>query len=201
MKKTLLLGLTVFAAISLVGCKSKENAYKKAYEKRVEEIIGALKGNREYYVAAFPFYNTQNSQVYSLIHCTGNQEGFKLYKKSAWKTFGARSSTKNSHVDKNQLTLDFTGEGFVTTSTDESCFVVTDIAKYLSRAFAGRTEVPLQELWDLLDEHPIFPSDGYRQDIRNDLKNIFGATISMPVNPRTGKKETVVSFLKGNPQI
>ena len=60
---------------------------KKAYEKRAEEIINALKGRRDYYVAAFPFYNSQNSQVYSLIHCTGNKEGFKLYKKSAWKTF------------------------------------------------------------------------------------------------------------------
>ena len=174
---------------------------KNAYEKRVEEIIETLKGRREYFVAAFPFYNSQNSQVYSLIHCTGNKEGFKLYKKSAWKTFGARSSTKNSHVDKNQLTLDFSGQGLVTTSTDESCFVVTDIAKYLSRAFAGRTEVPLQELWDLLDEHPIFPSEGYRTEIRNDLKNIFGATIGMAVNPRSFKKETVVSFSKGNPQI
>ena len=38
MKKTLLLGLTVFAAISLVGCKSKENAYKKAYEKARQDI-------------------------------------------------------------------------------------------------------------------------------------------------------------------
>ena len=33
MKKSVLLGLTVLAAVSLVGCKSKESAYKKAYEK------------------------------------------------------------------------------------------------------------------------------------------------------------------------
>lgn len=170
---------------------------KNAYEKRVEEIINYLKGNRRYFVAAFPFYNTQNSQVYSLIHCTGNQEGFKLYKKSAWKTFGARSSTKTTHVDYQQLTLDLTGEGLVTTSTDGSCFVVTDIAKYLSRAFAGRSEVPLQELWDLLDDHPIFPSDGFRNEIKADLKNTFGATIEVTVNPQTFKKVTVVSFPKG----
>ena len=174
---------------------------KNAYEQRVEEIIKALKGEREYFVAAFPFYNSQNSQVYSLIHCTGNKEGFKLYKKSAWKTFGARSSTKKSHIDNNQLTLDLSGQGFVTTSTDESCFVVTDIAKYLSKAFAGRTNVPLQELWDLLDKHPIFPSEGYRNEIRNDLKDIFGATIGVSVNPISFKKETVVSFSIGNPQI
>ncbi len=58
---------------------------KKAYENRVREIITTLKGNRKYYVAAFPFYNSQNSQVYSLLHCTSNEEGFKLYKKCAWK--------------------------------------------------------------------------------------------------------------------
>jgi cell division protein FtsN len=33
MKKTLLFGLTVIAALVLSGCKSKESAYKKAYEK------------------------------------------------------------------------------------------------------------------------------------------------------------------------
>ena len=66
---------------------------KKAYEARVEEIINSLKGARRYYVSAFPFYNTQNSLVYNLIHCTSNKEGFKLYKKSAWKVFGAQSST------------------------------------------------------------------------------------------------------------
>ena len=79
----------------------------------------------------------------------------------------------------------------------DDCFVVTDIAKYLSRAFAGKSEVPLQELWDLLDDHPIFPSDGFRNEIKADLKNTFGATIEVTVNPQTFKKGTVVSFPKG----
>ena len=127
-------------------------------------------------------------------------EGFKLYKKTAWKTFGAKSSTKKSHVDANQLTLDLSGQGLVTTSTDESCFVVTDIAKYLAKAFAGRIDVPLQKLWDMLDRHPIFPSEGFRIDIRRDLENIFGATFQVAHNSNTGKKETVVTFLKGTPQ-
>ena len=33
----------------------------------------------------------------------------------------------------------------------------------------------MQELWDLLDVHPIFPSEGYRNEIKDDLKKIFGA--------------------------
>ena len=172
-----------------------------AYEKRVEEIIEALKGKRRYFVAAFPFYNSQNSQMYSLIHCTSNIEGFKLYKKSAWKTFGARSSTYNSHINTNQMAFDMTGNGLFTTCTDESCFGITDIAKYLSKAFAGRANVPLQEMWDYLVDHPIFPSDIYRKEIRADLTGIFGATFNMSVNQQSGKRETFVSFLKGTPQI
>ncbi len=34
--------------------------------------------------------------------------------------------------------------------TDESCFTVRDIAKYLSREFAGRQDVLLDELWNIL---------------------------------------------------
>lgn len=79
---------------------------KVAYEARVEEIINYLKGTRRYYVSAFPFYNTQNSLVYNLIHCTSDKEGFKLYKKSAWKVFGAQSSTKHS-AENRQLSFDF----------------------------------------------------------------------------------------------
>ena len=63
---------------------------KAAYEARVEEIISSLHGTRRYYVAAFPFYNTNNSHKYNLIHCTSHKEGFKLYKKSARKVFGAQ---------------------------------------------------------------------------------------------------------------
>ena len=170
---------------------------KTAYEARVEKIINHLKGQRRYFVAAFPFYNSQNFQMYSLIHCTSNKEGFKLYKKTAWKTFGAKSSTKNTHGNEQQMTLDFEGTGAITLPTDESCFFVTDIAKYIQKVFAGRENVPLSELWSLLDDHPIFPSEGYRPEIRSELKNTYGATIVNVMNGRTGKKETVVSFLKG----
>ena len=76
---------------------------KKAYEKRVKEIITILKGNRKYYVAAFPFYNSQNSQVYSLIHCTSNEEGFKLYKNCAWKV-----SVKSTCIPKMPSQRSFT---------------------------------------------------------------------------------------------
>ena len=164
---------------------------KKAYEARVEEIINSLKGARKYYVSAFPFYNTQNSLVYNLIHCTSNKEGFKLYKKSAWKVFGAQSSTKHS-VENRQLSFNLFGE--IAEEEDESCLHVIDIAKYLQRSFRGRKQVPLDEMWELLDNHPIFPSEGFRNEVKSDLTDFFGAKIEQIVNPDTGKKEMVISF-------
>ena len=164
---------------------------KTAYEARVEEIINSLKGARRYYVSAFPFYNTQNSLVYNLIHCTSNKEGFKLYKRSAWKVFGAQSSTKHS-VENRQLSFNFLGE--IAEEEDESCLHVIDIAKYLQRSFRGRKQVPLDEMWELLDNHPIFPSEGFRNEVKGNLTGFFDAKIEQIVNPDTGKKETVISF-------
>lgn len=164
---------------------------KTAYESRVEEIINSLKGARRYYVSAFPFYNTQNSLVYNLIHCTSNKEGFKLYKKSAWKVFGAQSSTKHS-AENRQLSFNLFGE--IAEEEDESCLHVIDIAKYLQRGLRGRKQVPLDEMWDMLDNHPIFPSEGFRNEIKSDLTGFFDAKIEQIVNPDTGKKETVISF-------
>lgn len=164
---------------------------KKAYEARVEKIINSLQGVRRYYVSAFPFYNTQNSLVYNLIHCTSNKEGFKLYKKSAWKVFGAQSSTKRS-VENRQLSFNLFGE--ITEEEDESCLHVIDIAKYLQRCLKGSKQVPLDEMWELLDNHPIFPSEGFRDEIESDLTDFFDAKIEQIVNLETGKKEIVISF-------
>lgn len=164
---------------------------KTAYEARVEEIINSLKGARRYYVSAFPFYNTQNSLVYNLIHCTSNKEGFKLYKRSAWKVFGAQSSTKHS-VENRQLSFNFLGE--IAEEEDESCLHVIDIAKYLQRSFRGRKQVPLDEMWELLDNHPIFPSEGFRNEVKGNLTGFFDAKIEQIVSPDTGKREMVISF-------
>ena len=164
---------------------------KTAYEARVEEIINSLKGARRYYVSAFPFYNTQNSLVYNLIHCTSNKEWFKLYKRSAWKVFGAQSSTKHS-VENRQLSFNFLGE--IAEEEDESCLHIIDIAKYLQRSFRGRKQVPLDEMWELLDNHPIFPSEGFRNEVKGNLTGFFDAKIEQIVSPDTGKKEMVISF-------
>lgn len=171
---------------------------KAAYEKRVLQIINALKGQRRYYVAAYPFYNTQNSQVYSLIHCTSNPAGFELYKKTAWQIFGAHSSIKNTHGNENQLMLDLEGSGEITTLTDESCFNVHDIVKYIQECFEGQSNVPLEDIYRPLESHPIFPAYGYRPQIKEALKSEYGAKFVIIKNPETRKKETRVSFSKGS---
>lgn len=164
---------------------------KAAYEKRVEEIIASMHGKRNYYVAAFPFYNTQNSPMYNLIHCTSHKEGFKLYKKCAWKVFGDQSSTKHSS-ESGQLRFD--ADGVISLDTDASCFHVNDIAKYLQDNFKGRKLVPLTELWELLEDHPIFPSEGYRNEIKKELVSGYGAKIEQISHMETNKKEYVISF-------
>ena len=123
--------------------------YQDTYQKSIDEIISlgcdrkqldqvvvdiikkqTLASKREHYIASFPFFNRNNGQVYNLIHCCSNIEGLILYKKIAWKTFGGKSSLKNTHGMENQLCLAFDENGSIHTLTDENCFFVKDIAKY-----------------------------------------------------------------------
>lgn len=170
---------------------------KKAYEARVEEIIIKLKGSRRYFVGAFPFYNRTNSQLYSLVHCTSNIKGFKLYKQVAWQTFGGKSSTAISDKDPYQLTFNM-GEEYSDDNSDKNCFFISDIAAYLQKSFAGQSDVPLDSLWKLLEYHPIFPSDGFRNEIKNDLRDLYGTKFTKTTCPKTGRIITVASFSKEN---
>lgn len=167
---------------------------KYAYQERVEHIIDILKGKRRYFVSAFPFYNTQNSQMYNLIHCTSNLIGFQLYKKTAWKTFDDKSSTKRSQTG-GQLELDILFGG-VKTHTDENCYSIDDIVYYMQKKFVGK-EVYVDDIWAALDLHPIFPSDGYRLEIKNGLKRTYGAKEGKKFDPQTGKNRNVITFAKG----
>ncbi len=153
---------------------------REAYERRVEEIILTLRGNyrREYYVASFPFFNSRNSLVYDLIHCTSNEKGFKLFKSTAWKTFGGKSSLKDTHGSENQLVLDFNGGGKITTQVDKTCYNVMDIVDFIHKQYQGRQDVPFSEVWALLDKHPVFPADGYRSEIKAGLRDYYGDKIS-----------------------
>lgn len=149
---------------------------RDAFEQRIKDIITVLNGknHKRYYIASYPFFNSKNTVVYNLLHCTSSFVGFKLYKSTAWTTFGGKSSMKKAKIDPGQLKFDF-GSGpdeiVMTTETDENCYYVQDIVKFIIGTFSGRMDVPLQEVWNVVDEHPIFPSDLYKNDIKDQLRS------------------------------
>lgn len=156
---------------------------RKAFEKKIEQIILDLSGRKKgrYYVAAFPFFNSNNSVVYNLIHCTGHYRGFELFKSTAWKTFGDKSSMKNTHNNQDQMQFRFTDDGDIVLGTpaDESCYNLRDAAKYVQEHFAGRSDVPNDEVWAYLGEHPVFPTRDYKNKIKDVLKSEFGTKTSV----------------------
>ena len=73
--------------------------------------------------------------------------------------------------------LDFTGSGIVKTEIDEYCYDLNSIASYVQEHFQGKTDVPLDDIWKLLDRHPVFPSDGYRNQIKDILRDEYQAKV------------------------
>ena len=149
---------------------------RDAFEQRIKDIITVLNGknHKRYYIASYPFFNSKNTVVYNLLHCTSSFVGFKLYKSTAWTTFGGKSSMKKTKIDPGQLRFDFGSDSddiVMTTETDENCYYVQDIVKFIIGTFSGRMDVPLQEIWNAVDEHPIFPSDLYKNDIKDQLRS------------------------------
>lgn len=74
--------------------------------------------------------------------------------------------------------LGFDGSGDVRVQADEKCYCIMDITDYLQHCFKGRKNVSLNEVWEVLKQHPIFPASGYKREIKEDLKCRYGAIIS-----------------------
>ena len=139
---------------------------RKDYERRLQNVIEDLcrNLNRKYYVATVPFFITTNALIYDLVFFTKNIAGFKKFKTAAWKTFGGKSSNQNAREDK-QMYLPFAKP-----PEDKLCYFVSDIADYIVDKFKGQKAVPLAEIYKLLDEHPIFPTEDYKSVIKDALK-------------------------------
>ena len=150
---------------------------RNAFERKIEEIIrnGSGRGEGRYYIASFPFFNSNNSVVYNLIHCTGHYRGFELFKSTAWKTFGDKSSLKNTHNTQDQMQFRFSddGDAVISTPADESCYNLRDAAKYVQEHFVGKADVPNDDVWSYLGEHPVFPTRDYKNKIKDVLKREF----------------------------
>ena len=140
---------------------------KNAYEERIKTIIQKLGSlsKREYYLAVFPFFIRTNAQIYSIIFFTKNIAGFKLFKTMAWKTFGGKSSNQNTHGKEIQQPL-----FDIPQLKERQCYYVIDIADYIIENFKSRGMVSLDEVWNFVNEHPIFPTDGYKTEINKELK-------------------------------
>lgn len=157
---------------------------RNAFEKKIEQIILELSGRKEgrYYVAAFPFFNSNNSVVYNLIHCTGHKTGFDLFKSTAWKIFDDQSSGKRTNEayedGYEQMTINFeTGEIGVDHKEDDAHYTLRDIATYLQRHFRGRQDVPKEEISEYLFEHPVFPVRDYSRKTYNALKKYYDVVV------------------------
>lgn len=130
------------------------------------------------YIASFPFFNRTNGLIYNLIHCCSNIKGIKLFKEVAWKTFGDKSSLKNTHGNVTQFEIDLFGNGVPSFATDDECFYVRDIAKYIYDKYSKEGTLSIKTVYADLDQHPIFPSDGYKLDIKKELKLLYDVKIS-----------------------
>ena len=155
---------------------------RDAFEEKIRKIIRDGSGRKEgkYYVASFPFFNSTNSVVYNLIHCTGHYRGFELFKTTAWHTFGDHSSMKNTHNDENSMQMSFTENGEIVCeySTDTYCYNLRDAALYVQRHFAGMVDVSNDIVWGYLGEHPVFPTRDYKNKIKDVLKREYGMKAS-----------------------
>ena len=162
----------------LIDIGSDRNAFEQQIEKLILE--GSRRDTGKYYIASFPFFISTNTVVYNLIHCTGHKKGFDLFKSTAWKTFGDKSSMKNTNNKSNQMSFRISdaGEMIYEVEADESCYNLQDAARYVYKKFQGRMDVPNDEVWDYLSEHPVFPVLKYKNKIKNVLKNEFGVKTS-----------------------
>ena len=127
-------------------------------------------------MAAFPFFNSNNSVVYNLIHCTGHPKGFDLFKSTAWKVFDDQSSGKrtDNNSEYEQMTFDvLTGEIVSGHTVDDSCYTIRDIAAYLQKEFRGKQDVPKETVNNYLFEHPVFPVRGYSRKTYAALKKYY----------------------------
>lgn len=158
---------------------SNQSNNREELEKRISSIINSCVYDEKcYYIASFPFYIKTNQLVYNLIYFSWNRKGIVLFKKTAWDVFGGQSALKHQVASSlaGQLCLDF-DNGKIKKETQQGVYTVYDIAKYVYERYKGQGEVSFKEIYNVLEEHPIFPSDGYKNYLRDTLKESFGVKI------------------------
>ena len=107
----------------------------------------------------------------------------------AWNVFGDKSSGKNTHGQETQMAIDLDNGSIITSNTDYKCLTVSDIAKYVYDKYSSRGKVEVSVVYQDLDMHPIFPSEGYKDKIKKELKEFY----SVKEKKENGKRFFVFS--------
>ncbi len=175
---------------------SVKQKYQKTYQKNIEDIIAvgsdkaklekiivdiikdSADSNYDTFIASFPFFTRKNGLLYNLIYCTHHVEGMKLFKHMTWDAFGGKSSMKKTNdYGGVQLTFNMDMEIVQPDETDEDCYTIKDVAKYIFEKYGTRDNLNMKEIYADLDVHPVFPSDGYKPNIKKELKERYKAEI------------------------
>ena len=87
---------------------------------------------------------------------------------------------KNTHHNEDNMQLQFTETGEIVCGypADDSCYNLRDAALYVQQHFAGQANIPNDEVWAYLGEHPVFPTRDYKNKIKDVLKSEFGMKAS-----------------------
>lgn len=141
------------------------------FRKTILKMINSeIRNNSKVYISWTPFYNEKNVHVYDLVFVTKNKKGHILYKKLAFKIADGQTSMMTNNVNKNQIVLDI--EGY----SKDSYFInytLEGIAQYIIDKYRiNRICISFDEIWEFLDEHPIFPSEGIKKELKDYFKQI-----------------------------
>ena len=152
---------------------------RAAYENQIKQIILALRqsGQDDYYIASFPFFNEKNAIVYDLMHCTSNVKGYKVYKECAWEVFDGKSSAKKTYGSAGQMIFNLDENGGVVSNTDEYCYNIANVVDYVYDKFKDHGIVSFDAIWEELDKHPVFPTNGFKNEIKDGLKISYGVVL------------------------
>ncbi len=150
---------------------------RNKYEERINAIISSISefNKRNTYISSFPIFNAKNAVVYDLVHCTPSIIGKRLFKKDVWQVFGDKSSNKRISENR-QYKIGGDIDAMIVPNTEDECYRVSDIAGYLFSKFKGKT-VNKKEIESELDNHPVFPFDGYKKAIYDELKYLFNVKV------------------------
>ena len=171
---------------------------REAYDERLAQVLAEPQEPQPVQVAAFPVFDAEKKLSREVLCCTGDFALFRSFKAAAWQSLSRKTKpiSKQSSAVQLMLDLDSSDGGIVARqeqeAPEESCFTSSDIARYLACLLQG-TKVPRAQVWSRLEVHPVFPSDGFRNPVRRELKSRYGVT-EETLELEGGLKETYYVF-------